>query len=105
MLNLVRSTRQAGGEAMTDSADGRSPLAIAMQWAARIMTVSLEMVIPGFLGLWLDQYLGTRLLFAVIGFAFGLVGGMWHLVQMARMSADSKQASGPRDDQRDTRDR
>ena len=66
--------------------DDRSALALAMQWSARITTVSLEMVIPGFIGLWCDQRLGTRFLFAVIGFALGLIGGIWHLIEMTKPS-------------------
>ncbi len=66
------------------SANDLSPITVAVQWAARITTISLEMVIPGFIGLWIDQYSGTGFLFAVIGFALGLVTGIWHLVQMAQ---------------------
>jgi hypothetical protein len=46
-------------------------MAIAFQWAATTMTISAEMVVPGLIGYWLDQKLGTRVLFLLIGFGLG----------------------------------
>ncbi len=46
-------------------------MAIAFEWAATAMTISAEMVVPGLLGYWLDQQLGTRVLFLFVGFALG----------------------------------
>jgi F0F1-type ATP synthase assembly protein I len=46
-------------------------MAIAMEWSATIMTISAEMVVPGLLGYLLDQWLGTRVLFLLLGFALG----------------------------------
>jgi F0F1-type ATP synthase assembly protein I len=46
-------------------------MAIAFEWSATIMTISAEMVVPGLLGYWLDQRLGTRLVFLLLGFALG----------------------------------
>ena len=57
------------------------PIAKAMQWASRLMTVCLEMVLPGVLGHWLDQHWGTSFL-ALLGFGFGLVAGTYHLLVM-----------------------
>ena len=46
-------------------------MAIAFEWSATVMTISAEMVIPGLMGYWLDQRLGTRALFLLVGFAIG----------------------------------
>ena len=67
---------------MTIPPDDRSPAAKAYQWASRIMIVSLEMVLPGLAGYWLDLQLGTVVVFMVIGMAVGCTGGMWHLMRM-----------------------
>lgn len=48
------------------------------------MTVSLEMVLPGVIGVWLDGRLGTKLVFALLGFGGGMVLGVWHLLQMLK---------------------
>jgi len=67
---------------VTNRPDDRSPIAIAYSWASRITGVSLEMVIPGLLGLWLDSRLGTVCLFTLLGFAGGMSYGLWHLIRM-----------------------
>ena len=46
-------------------------MAIAFEWSATVMTISAEMVVPGLMGYWLDQRLGTRALFLLVGFAIG----------------------------------
>lgn len=58
-------------------------MAIAFQWSATIMTISAEMVVPGLLGYWLDQRLGTRALFLLIGFG---VGGTLATLQLIRIA-------------------
>ena len=63
--------------------DTRSPEAKAYHWATRIMTISLEMVVPGLVGYWLDQKFGTKALLTIIGFVLGMTLGMWHLIQIA----------------------
>jgi len=59
-------------------------MAKATAAASRAMTVALEMVLPGVLGLWIDERLGTRILFMVLGFTFGLTLAIWHLLKMAK---------------------
>ncbi len=63
-------------------------MAVATQWVSRIMTVSLEMVLPGLAGLWLDRRLATLPLFTVVGFAVGGSAAFWHLVQMTTPNRD-----------------
>lgn len=48
------------------------------------MVVSLEMVLPGLAGYWVDQRLGTRVLFLLLGFAAGGVSAAVHLLSMTR---------------------
>lgn len=48
------------------------------------MVVSLEMVLPGLAGYWLDQQLGTVALFLLVGFAAGGTFGVLHLLRMLR---------------------
>jgi len=58
-------------------------MAVALGWVARITTVALEMVLPGVFGFWLDRQFGLAFL-GLVGFAFGFVLGMWHLLAMTR---------------------
>ncbi len=69
---------------MNHAPDDRSRQVIAYHWSSRVISVALEMVLPGLLGYWLDQKLGTRVVLTVAGFGFGLVLGIYHLVQMTR---------------------
>src|SRR5687767_3144833 len=70
--------------AVAEPSDKRSPMSIATAWASRIMTVSLEMVLPGLAGLWLDGKLGTQLVFMLLGFAVGATMAFWHLLRMTK---------------------
>jgi hypothetical protein len=74
--------------------DQRSPVVIASQWASRVMTVSIEMVLPGLIGYWIDQKLDTVFLFMLIGFTVGITAAVWHLIQMTsrpEVSPEEKQ--------------
>ena len=54
-----------------------------LQWASRITSVAAEMVLPGVVGVWLDNHLGTGFL-AFIGFGIGVAAGIWHLTLVAK---------------------
>jgi Putative F0F1-ATPase subunit Ca2+/Mg2+ transporter len=64
--------------------DERSAMAVAFEWAGTVMTISLEMVVPGLVGYWIDQRLGTRIVFLLIGFAFGGVLATLALMKIAK---------------------
>ena len=70
-----------------DAADGRSATAKAADWATRVMTISLEMVLPGLLGYWLDTKLGTKALFLLLGFA---MGGYLAFLQLKAIAQSTK---------------
>jgi hypothetical protein len=75
---------------VTKPSDDRSPVAAAYQWATRIMVVSLEMVLPGLAGHWLDVRLGTVVLFLLIGLGLGCTAAVVHLVQMTHPGRQPK---------------
>ena len=56
------------------------------------MVVSLEMVLPGLLGYWLDKQLGTVFLFMLIGLTVGCIGGIWHLVRATSADLQSRKS-------------
>ncbi|WP_417396540.1 AtpZ/AtpI family protein [Gimesia chilikensis] len=88
---------------------GRSALVEAHQWVSRLTTVSLEMVLPAFLGYWLDKRWGTLPWLTAVGALFGFIAGMMHLLQMAKEAEQKerkrkdrsidKKNSNQRDDQ------
>lgn len=69
-------------------------MAIAFEWAATAMTISAEMVVPGLLGYWLDQRLGTRVLFLFVGFALGGMLATMSLMRIARGGGKSPRNAG-----------
>ncbi len=75
------------------SPDGRTPTARAAHWASRIMTISLEMVIPGMAGYWLDLRLGTKVVFMLVGFTFGMIVAMKHLLHLLKTDAEKNRQS------------
>ena len=55
-----------------------------MAWTSRVTTISLEMALPGLLGHWADQKLGTGMVLLVLGVLLGLGAGMWHLMLLTK---------------------
>jgi len=79
--------------------DDRESHAIAYHWASRVMTICLEMVLPGVLGLFADKQFGTRFVFTLIGFSVGLVLGVVHLIRLTdKMSAGGSNSDGSNSD-------
>jgi F0F1-type ATP synthase assembly protein I len=64
--------------------DDRSAQAKAAAWVSRIITISIEMVVPGLLGYWLDSKLGTKFVFMLAGFVFGVTFGIKHLLKLTQ---------------------
>jgi hypothetical protein len=72
------------------SSDDRSPAAKAYLWSSRIMVASLEMVLPGLAGHWVDDRLGTVVLFMLLGFSIGGTAAVVHLIHMTRTDVTRK---------------
>jgi F0F1-type ATP synthase assembly protein I len=66
-----------------DKHDDPSALAQAMTLSSIVISVVVEMILPGLAGWYfLDRWLGTKIVFLVIGLVLGTTGGMIHLVRM-----------------------
>ena len=66
------------------SDDKRSPVAIGYMWASRATSVSLEMVLPILLGLWLDRRWNSSPWIVIIGAVLGFSIALLHLMQMTK---------------------
>jgi F0F1-type ATP synthase assembly protein I len=75
---------------VTTPPDDRSPVATAYHWASRIMVVAMTMVLPGLAGHWLDEQLGTVVLFLLIGLGLGCTAAVFQLIQIATKQSRSK---------------
>jgi ATP synthase protein I len=59
----------------------------AMAWVSRITSISMEMVVPGLIGYYLlDRWLGTRVVFLILGLILGLIGGIWQLIKLTKQN-------------------
>ena len=67
-----------------DSSDERPPMAVAMEWSARLTVIGLEMALPAAGGYWLDTRWGTPPIFVVAGAVLGLLVSMLHLFQILK---------------------
>ena len=70
-----------------DHPDDRSALAVAVAWASHVTSIALEMALPTLLGHWIDRWLGTGIVFLLVGAVSGFVVGMWHLLRFARYTS------------------
>lgn len=72
---------------MDNLPDDQSSYANAMVWVSRITSISMEMVIPGLIGYYLlDRWLGTKVVFLILGLILGLVGGIWQLIKLTKQN-------------------
>ena len=67
--------------------EDRSPLVAACTWTSQIITVSIGMVVPGLTGLWVDQKLGSNVVFTLVEFAHGVTVGIWNLIRMTNSNS------------------
>lgn len=77
---------------MANPPDELPPYAAAMDWVGKITAVALEMTLPGLGGHWLDQRNGTSY-WAPLGFVFGFMAGLWHLLALVRVTKRKQVAS------------
>jgi F0F1-type ATP synthase assembly protein I len=64
--------------------DDRSPIAIGMGWASMIMAVSAQMIAPPLVGYWIDQRLGTKLVFLLAGVLLGVAMGTMGMLRIVK---------------------
>ena len=67
-------------------ADDRSVISLAWAWATRIIALSASMVIPALIGAWIDQRLGTKVVFLLLGFALGITAAVFQLMRIVQES-------------------
>jgi len=68
---------------VSESKDDRSPGVKAYAMASQVTAIAGTMVVPGLIGLGVDQWLETRAVFTIVGFGLGLVGGIWQITKLS----------------------
>jgi F0F1-type ATP synthase assembly protein I len=75
---------------------GMSGMAEAMKWVSVVTTVVGMMIVPALGGFWIDNLLGSKGVFTILGVVFGFVGGMYGLLHMVKADTEvnkSRQAA------------
>jgi F0F1-type ATP synthase assembly protein I len=71
---------------------GVSSMAEATKWVSVVTTVVGVMTVPALGGMWMDNLLGTKYLFAILGVVFGFAGGMYCLLEMVKAKSGAHQS-------------
>lgn len=78
--------------------DRRPPFAQAAAWASRVMTVALEMVLPGLIGIWIDRKLGLKAACTLAGFGLGFSVALWQLLRLTKQFSTLRERAPHRSD-------
>lgn len=71
-------------DAQEESKDTRSPMAKALDLVSQITTISLTAVLPAVGGYFIDNWLGTTIVFILIGLALGMTGAGFQLMNLVK---------------------
>ena len=77
---------------MNHTEDDRSPTAKAFSKVSEITSISLMMIIPAIIGYFVDQRLGTLILFTAIGLIVGMSAAIWQLVKFVALENQKEQS-------------
>lgn len=67
---------------MTRGIDDRSAMAKAMSKASELTAISLMMIVPALIGIWIDRQLSTVLVFTLLGLFLGMFGAGYQLMRL-----------------------
>ena len=65
-------------------------MAEAMKWVSIVTSVVGVMTVPAVAGIWMDNLLGTKCLFLILGVIVGFVAGMYCLLEMVKAKAGTR---------------
>ena len=74
---------------MVKTVDDRSPTAKSLSKVSEIFAICLMMIVPGLIGFVVDQKLGTRFVFTLLGLIFGMAGAVFQLMRLVASTEDS----------------
>jgi len=83
MVTAPPAKRPTSGDLDGQQQADRSGAAKAYSIATKVMTIAIGMSLPGFLGWWADDHLGTTPWVMMGGFAFGFWYGLWRLMNLS----------------------
>jgi F0F1-type ATP synthase assembly protein I len=97
----TQSSSRRRSKTLVNTVDDRSPTAKSFSKASEVMSISIMMIVPGLVGVWIDQAVGSVLIFTLLGLVLGMGVAVRQLmllvsrpVEVGRvLEADSKEES------------
>ncbi len=87
---------------MVGKVDDRSVMAKSMAKVSELMAISLMMIVPALIGIWIDRMLSTVMLFTILGLVFGMIGAGYQLVALVSQSSNKQKSAAKNDKQEST---
>ena len=78
-----------------ENGDDRSPMSKAIAISSQITTIGLMMILPAIVGYYVDRWLGTVLLFIVLGLFFGVASAVFQLSKLVSQLNRSSESLSP----------
>jgi len=73
--------------------DDRSPMAKSFSKASEVTSISIMMIVPGLIGYWIDQKVGSVLVFTLLGLVLGMGVAVRQLMLLVSVPVDMGQVS------------
>lgn len=83
---------------MAKTVDDRSPMAKSLSKVSEIIAISMLMIVPGLIGYLIDQKVGSRVVFTLLGLCLGMAGAVMQLVRLVSVSEKRLDDSSKSDD-------
>jgi len=74
-------------------------MAKAMSKSSDIIAICMLMIVPGLIGYFIDQKVGTGFVFMLVGLAFGMIGAVYQLIRLVSAMENSSSDSHVGDDE------
>lgn len=88
-----QSYSRARSETLVNTVDDRSPIAKSFSKASEVTSISIMMIVPGLVGYWIDQKVGSVLVFTLLGLALGMGVAVRQLMLLVSNPIDAGRVS------------
>ena len=78
---------------MVKTVDDRSPTAKGLSKVSEIIAICMMMIVPGLIGYWVDQKVGSRVVFTLLGLILGMSVAVMQLVRLVSVADESRDDS------------
>jgi F0F1-type ATP synthase assembly protein I len=88
-----QSYSRGRSKTVVKAVDDRSPVAKSFSKASEVTSISIMMIVPGLIGYWIDQKVGSVLVFTLLGLVLGMGVAVRQLMLLVSVPVDVGQVS------------